>query len=525
MKGNYWTLLKVQILRVCNPAMLFGNSNSTKRLRTAGIGLCFAFLGVLLMFYSGMIAKGYILLGEGGAVPRVAVTLASAFIFIFTFLKSNGALFGGKDFDLVMSLPVTSMQAAGVKFTFIYLLGILVCVIVCVPSLAVYSFYLQAGGYEIFCMILMVLLTPVLPSVAALVLGTVVLTLTSRLPFRQFFSLVLNIGVLVAVMAVSFSLGDSSPEELGELGQGMAAITGQVYPLSAWAAAPLEGRGIGGFLGFVLLSLLAMLVFLYIVGKYYVPINCLVVSFKRSRAKKVRSGKTSTVFMALYKKEWKRLTSCTIYAMNTVVGLLLMVLAAVAVFFLDEQTIQMMFGFPGIGGQIKLLLPLILAFLGGMTSTTAPSLSLEGKSRWIMCSIPVEPMTVFRAKIALHLSIAIPCVLLSGICFWIRFRLSFWEGLWTMAVPLAYSIFAGCFGMYANVKFPSYDWTHEQQAVKNSMSVMVSVIGGMVLGLAPFILSVIFLPYAFWITAGFTGGVLLLSAFCYRSLGKVKLFE
>lgn len=512
-------------MRVCNPALLFRNSGKMKRLKMTGVLLGVLLVGAMLMFYSWMIARAYVFLGEGEAIPRMVVTLASVFILIFTFFKSNGALFGGKDFDMILSLPVTSMQAAGVKYTFVYLMELLVCLIIGIPALAVYVFYLHAAGGDILCMIFMLLLTPLLPSVAALILGTAVLTLTSRLPFRQFFSLVINIAVLAGIMALSFGLEGKSSQDLEKLGLDMAAIMDRLYPLGSWAVAPLEGRGFLGFFGFAFLSVGCLFVFLAVVGKYYVPINSLVVSFKRSRAKRVKAGKTSTAFMALYKKEWKRLTSCTIYAMNTVVGFLLMIILGVAVFFLGDGTIQLMVGFPGIGEEVKLLLPFLLALLGGMTSTTAPSLSLEGKSRWIMCSIPVAPMTIFKAKIALHLSIAVPCVLISGICFWIRFRLSFWEGLWTLAVPLIYSIFSGCFGMYANVKFPRYDWTHEQQAVKNSMSVMVSVIVGIILGMVPFILFVIFLPYAFGIGAGFSAGVLLLAFLCYRSLGKVKLFE
>ncbi|HJB29693.1 MAG TPA: hypothetical protein IAA06_13015, partial [Candidatus Blautia faecavium] len=204
MKGNYWRLLKIQFMRVCNPALLFRNSGKMKRLKMTGVLLGVLLVGAMLMFYSWMIARAYVFLGEGEAIPRMVVTLASVFILIFTFFKSNGALFGGKDFDMILSLPVTSMQAAGVKYTFVYLMELLVCLIIGIPALAVYVFYLHAAGGDILCMIFMLLLTPLLPSVAALILGTAVLTLTSRLPFRQFFSLVINIAVLAGIMALSF---------------------------------------------------------------------------------------------------------------------------------------------------------------------------------------------------------------------------------------------------------------------------------------------------------------------------------
>ena len=525
MRGNYRILLKTQMMRVCNPALFSRRQDPRRFSRTIGMLLAVVILGGCLMFYSGMIAKGFIFLGQGQAIPRVAVSMASAFVLIFTFLKSNGALFGGKDFDQVMALPVTGFQAAGVKFTFLYLMEMLVCVIVCIPALVVYGLHFSSGPYEILCMILMLLLTPVLPAVAALLVGTVVLTLTSRLPFRQFFSIVFNVGILVGVLAVTFGMGEQSPEELGQMGADLASLTSGVYPLASWAAAPLEGKSPLLLGAFGLLSLGCLFLFLAIVGKYYIPVNSMMASFKIGKKKKAKLGKSSSVFMALYKKEWKRLLSCTIYAVNAVCGQIMMLMAGIAVLFVGEDTFSAMFGIPGTLDMVRKAVPLVFAFLGGMTSTTAPSLSLEGKSRWILCSIPVEPMTIFFSKIALHLSISLPCILISGTCVWIRFEMSLAEGLWMLFVAASYSVFAAFFGMYANVKFPRYDWETEQQAVKNSMSVMVSVFGGMILGMTPFILSIVFLRHAMLITGIFTAAALLISFACYWRLKKVKLFE
>ena len=47
-------------------------------------------------------------LGLGQAVPGYALAGASIMTLIFTILKSNGFLFAFRDYDLVMSLPVSS---------------------------------------------------------------------------------------------------------------------------------------------------------------------------------------------------------------------------------------------------------------------------------------------------------------------------------------------------------------------------------------------------------------------------------
>ncbi len=54
----------------------------------------------------------------------------------------------------------------------------------------------------------------------------------------------------------------------------------------------------------------------------------------------------------------------------------------------------------GIMSSVQNIMPIILAIFVSMTSTTAASLSLEGKNRWIMCSVPTRARTVYHSKIA-----------------------------------------------------------------------------------------------------------------------------
>ena len=53
--------------------------------------------------------------------------------------------------------------------------------------------------------------------------------------------------------------------------------------------------------------------------------------------------------------------------------------------------------------SVLLLLCVVLCGLASMNFMTAPSVSLEGKSLWIMQSLPVEPWRIFRAKIRMQL--------------------------------------------------------------------------------------------------------------------------
>lgn len=48
--------------------------------------------------------------------------------------------------------------------------------------------------------------------------------------------------------------------------------------------------------------------------------------------------------------------------------------------------------------MLRQVLPLVIAVFIMMTSTESASLSLEGKSRWLMCSLPVRSIDIFHSK-------------------------------------------------------------------------------------------------------------------------------
>ena len=524
MKHKYFLLLKIQIYRYWNPVLFPQNLHNQKRRKNLAVGVGIAVVGMVTMLYSGMAAYGYTQMGAAHMIPRLMSSLSAWMTFLFLFLKSEGALFGCKDFDLLGSLPVGTAVIAAVRVTFAYLTGLFISFLIMLPAFVVYAICERVGAGELLLLLVLIFTVPVIPTFLALFLGTVVLTLTSRLPFRHFFSLLLNLGLLSAFLlwTTRFSVQVQSPEALADFGIMLAELCVHIYPPGYLAVSFFEGRGIWGFLLYQAVSAALLAAFLFLVGTFYIQIEGMLASFRRRKRKKVEVGRSNSIFMALYKKELRRLFTCTIYAMNTLAGMLLLVLFGLAALLMGPENLERMVDIPGAAAQMQVTIPMILGMLVSLGSTTAPSLSLEGRARWIMASIPVEPMVIFKSKIAVHLSLSLPCILLSGICILIRFPIRGSDGVLLFAVPMEYSLFAAVFGMYANVKFPSYEWTHEQQVVKNSMSVMVSVFSGMFLGMVPVFLCMFFPEAGTGISAGAAALVLLLSLLCFWKLKKVE---
>ena len=129
-------------------------------------------------------------------------------------------------------------------------------------------------------------------------------------------------------------------------------------------------------------------------------------------------------------------------------------------------------------GFVGAILIAVICMLASMNDITAPSVSLEGKSTWIVQSLPVSAWQVLKAKLTLHVILTAIPVFLCSLCGVIVLRPTVWTALLIFLLPLLYVVFSACFGLFLNLQRPNLKWTSEIIPIKQSMSVMVALFGG-----------------------------------------------
>lgn len=228
---------------------------------------------------------------------------------------------------------------------------------------------------------------------------------------------------------------------------------------------------------------------------------------------------------AMYKRELARYFSCTIYALNSTIGMVLLTAAAALLWFGGSAVLAQQSGLPGLEQRLGAVLPLAIAVCITMSCTTSASLSLEGKSRWLLCAAPVRAIQVYRAKMAVNLTVVAPFGLLSAVLLGIRFGATAGQAVWLGVVPAAYAVFTALLGMYMNVKFPRYDWPSEYYAVKGgAVSVLATTGLGMLSSTAPLLLGLACPEHSGFIMAGASAAVLAASAALYKKLERCTLY-
>ena len=124
-----------------------------------------------------------------------------------------------------------------------------------------------------------------------------------------------------------------------------------------------------------------------------------------------------------------------------------------------------------------------------MSSTTNSSISLEGKSFWLLKTLPVSVDLIFLSKIMVNLTILVPTIIVGSTFFGIYLHFSLVEFIFLYLTPLVFAIFTSCFGLLANVMFPVFDYENEVKVIKQSMAVFLTIIIGMTVAIVPFVIT------------------------------------
>ena len=250
--------------------------------------------------------------------------------------------------------------------------------------------------------------------------------------------------------------------------------------------------------------------------------NSLVMSGGYRTKFKMGELKTATPLKALFSKELKRYFSSPIYVLNTGIGIILLTIGAIALFFVDLEKVA---GSSQAVGMLSQGGPLFISFCIVTSCTTMASISIEGRNLWIAKSLPVPAGTIFASKLLVNLVVLAPA-LINAVLIAFAMKLGYAEGLILFLVTIIISLFVSLLGLVVNLKFPNFTWTSETVVVKQSAATLLTIFSGFaIVGLQVLLLAVIkdFVP-AYLIYMGMLSVLVLLLYKTLMSYG-VKRFQ
>ena len=432
--GGIFTFLAVKL---CNPLL------------TAGLEwLYFALMGLIA-----------VLLGAFGSV-----------------FNTYAGLYLPKDNDLLLAMPIPVSVLVAARLFGVYLMGLLYSGIVICPAIIVYWFTSGVTLPAVRGGLLMVLLISVFVLTISCVLGWMVAKISQKLKHKSLITVLVSLVVISAYYFVYFKALSMIQDLLENAAIYGARIKGSAYPVY------LFGRvGVGDVRASVIVSVAVIALF----GMMWVLLSHsflqIATSTGKMGSKEYREvhSRQRGIDAALLNREFSRFTASPSYMLNCGLGTFLMPVYAIAVLWkgggmftvLDAMFVQT-------AGSVPLLLCVVLCGLMSMNFMTALSVSLEGKSLWLLQSLPVEPWRIFRAKIRMQVLLTGLPLLLCIVCTVVVYPLQLTQLLILLLFAGTYVLLMALAGLFLGVKMPTLTWTNEIMVIKQGAPVMITLFGG-----------------------------------------------
>lgn len=515
-------LLRVRLLGI-KASLTGANRSNKKRSRASIIGfsvlMLYSFGYFVFMMYMifSQLAEPFAMLGYGAVYFAMAAIMSFCLMFIGSVFTSKAQLYEAKDNDLLLSMPIKPGEVLLSRMLTLLLIDLGLGLVVSGPAIFAWA---QVVGFDLAwfipCLIVLIVLLPLFTLLVAALFGWLLHLVSARVRNQS----LLTVGLSLAFLAVYFVAISRMNIWLTEIVKDPSPLVGALsgFAPPIWIGrACAEGNlpALGGLvLGTAALALLGWILlsrgFLHAATDNR---GAAKIKYVEKRVNAVSPDR------ALLRRELKHLGSSPAYIMNCALGAIMAPVAAVFLIVKRDSFLPLL-AMPGLGEYLPLMMLLGLCFLSAMCTLTGPSISIEGKSMWLLKSLPVTPRQALSAKLRMHLLVGLPPMLLCSVIFIVLLRPEPLTAVCCFLLPAACMLFVGLFGLFENLRHPNFDWVNETQAVKTGMSMFAVIFGTMALVMLPIPVVLIWgdrIPVSL-LAPGFLALVLLLDLLLWRWL-------
>lgn len=437
-------------------------------------------MGALALYISGIYSwvMGEMLADAGLIEFLIPVMSLFAVVIslLFTVMAAGGTVFGDRDMDFMLSLPVGAFWVLLSKMTALYLENLVFVGLWMIPvGISGYVFGAAGDAGYFFRLLPVILALPFLSSFVACLGGFLMAYAGSRMKHKALAANLVSIVLFVLLFAGSMQLNNLGALFLSNQERAARLFDTWLLPFG------LLGKGMAGNLpAFGDSLLICVLPFLGLAGllsRSYKRIVSGLNSHALRADYRLTEVKTKGQWSALFLKEVRRLFGTPAYLMNSCVSVVLLIGFSVYL-LVDGETMAVLESLLGREMTAPLLLG-CMALLLSMVYPSAVSISLEGKTIWILKEAPVSAATLFAAKAGLNLILAWPASFLAVAVFFAAGYLTPGDAVCMLFVCLTLTALLALAGVAVNLHFPKLDCDSDMRVVKNSASAMLCAFGGM----------------------------------------------
>ena len=483
-------LIKINLLTFLDFYKIRNAKNKQELLKSLR-GFIFIILGLgVLSFtiftYLKQTMEAYIALKIPYIILAQVFALVSSFTLFTGIYKVNGVLFGFKDYDLLMSLPIKKNKVILSKIIILYISNLIYTLLFMLPAYILYITNINVDLAFHILFFITLLIIPILPIVISTIVGSIIVIISSKFKIKKLMQILLTIMLMIGILFLSYKLENTNTYDLANIGKTMVEMFNKIYPLTNLYIEIINNYNIKSLLLFIFIPLLIMFIFIKIIEYNFIDINNALIKESVKSNYKMKELKQNGILLTLYKKEIKKYFSSVNYVLNTAIGSILLTLSVISLVVFGKGKIDAILGIEGLSEMFIKYGPIIFGSFCLLSCTTHPSISLEGKNVWILKSSPIKPIEIFISKIMVNLTILIPTILINMTILSIYLKTSFKTYILSLIIPILCSIFTSIMGIILNCFFINYEYKNEIQIIKQSAPAFISIFIGFVSFLLPF---------------------------------------
>lgn len=457
----------------------------TNKLRSKGssIGFIVLFVFIMVVFLGGTF--GALAMTMCGVMT--SENLIWLYFAMFSILALALGIFGSvfntysglylsKDNDLLLAMPIPASVIVFSRLLSVYLMGLMYSSVAIVPAVVVFFI---VNGFSLMglvgCITLIFDLSVVV-LVLSCALGWVVAKVSRKVKNKSVVTVVLSLGFIGIYYYCVYNAQNVINDLINN-----AVVYGESIRKYAYVFYVLGRVGEGKLIPMLAVTLivaaLALLTWKVILSSFF-DIVATSKSIGNIKSKAVK-GNQKSVFSALLSREFDHFKASPTYMLNCGLGTLLIPVSAVLVLVkgneLGQMFDNMLVSYDSMG---VLMACVVLCMVATMNDSVVPSISLEGKTLWIVKSLPTDLKYVLYAKIVVQLILTVPALLLCEICAAIALRMSFLQTVAVILFPMVFSVFYALFGLMIGLKRPNLTWSNEITPIKQNISVLIVIFAG-----------------------------------------------
>lgn len=395
-------------------------------------------------------------------------------------LRASGYLFYYKDYEILAPLPIHSRKLFISKLMVLLIMIYIMNFLITVPMMFSYFYW---NGFSILGLLIYIIgffMLPLVPFMLVSMMSLGISLLTSKMRYSKIINMILMIGLLVGFLFLSFSMNNTTVNPLTGQIDLFTNITTYYLPFK-WFNQAVDQVSILNLLYLVGSHVVLFGVYVFFIEKLAAFTNKRGIRTQIRYKQKILKYQEKPVVQSLVEKEFKKFFDSTLYALNSGIGMVLLIIMSTASLFFKADIEAILSQQVGFNMASEMMILVVFGFTIGMTYTPAISLSLEGKQLWVLKSLPIKPSTIVFSKILFNLILVVPIAYVSLIMIGISLSINLISILILFLLILVFAVLVSCMDAVINLYFPKFDYNNETEVIKQSAAALLGIFGAFAL--------------------------------------------